>query len=88
MNISITIEQLILEGLPLTRGQGPLVQAAFERELGRLLAERGVATALLHGGALRSLGAGPVQIAGGSDPANIGQQIAQAVYAGMGPEEH
>ena len=37
MNINLHIERLILDGLPITRQQGPHVQAAVEAELTRLL---------------------------------------------------
>ena len=45
MNIKLHIERLVLDGLPVTRSQGPLVQAAMEAELARLMAEGGLAGA-------------------------------------------
>jgi len=38
MNISLHIERLILEGLPITSNSGPQLQAAVEAELTRLFA--------------------------------------------------
>ncbi len=84
MHISVHIEQLILEGLPVTRSQGSLVQAAVEAELARLLAAHGLAASLQMGGALPSLRVEAVQLQAGSVPAQIGQQIAQSVYGGLG----
>jgi hypothetical protein len=82
-NIHLRIERLILDGLPLTRSQGALVQAAAEAELSRLLAERGLASSLLSGGALPSLRASAIQLSSDGSPAQLGEQIAQAVYGGI-----
>ncbi|MCL4705846.1 hypothetical protein KJ068_11830 [bacterium] len=84
MNINLHIERLILDGLPVTRGQSPLVQAVVETELSRLLSERGLASSLQSGGAMPSVRGGGIQLAAKSNPSQIGQQIAQAVYSGIG----
>jgi hypothetical protein len=84
MNMNIHIERLILDGLPVTRAQGVLVQAAVEAELGRLLAERGLAQSLQAGGALPSVRADSIHLGAGSTPIQIGAQIAQAVHSGIG----
>jgi len=83
MNIRLHIDRLVLEGLPVTRSQGPLVQAAVEAELSRLMSEGGLAQELASGGAVPSVPADGINLAGGS-PANIGRQIARAVYGGIG----
>jgi hypothetical protein len=82
MNINLTINQLILDGLDLPHHQRPDLQAAVETELSRLLAERGLGTYLQAGGAVPSLSAPAIQVTG-NDPATLGQQIAQAVYGGL-----
>jgi hypothetical protein len=87
MNVNLRIERLILDGLPLTRGQGPQVQAAVEAELARLLTAHGLAPSLEAGGALPSVRAGALELQAGSTPAQIGQQIAQAVYGGIGQSD-
>jgi hypothetical protein len=84
MHIHVHIERLILDGLPITHHQGALVQAAVEAELGRLLAERGLAPGLQAGGALPSVRADAVQLQAGNTPTQIGQQIGQAVFGGIG----
>jgi len=83
MNIRVHIERLVLEGLPLTRSQGPLVQAAVEAELARLMTEGGLAQELALGGAVPSVPADGIKVAGGS-PDHIGRQIARSVYGGIG----
>jgi hypothetical protein len=84
MNIHVHIERLILDGLPIGAGQGALVQAAVEAELAGLLVEGGIAPVLQSGGALPSVRAAAMQLTAQSSPAQMGQQIAQSVYAGMG----
>jgi len=83
MSIRVHIEQLILDGLPIARSQEPLVQAAVEAELSRLMAEGGLAPELASGGAVPSVRADGINSVGGS-PGQIGRQIARAVYGGIG----
>jgi hypothetical protein len=86
MDINLHIERLVLDGLPLTRNQGALVQAAVEAELARLLSDEGLASTWQSGGAVPTVRAGTVQLAAGeSNPPQIGQQIARAVYGGLRP---
>jgi hypothetical protein len=84
MNLNIHIERLVLDGLPLERNQGPLVQAAVEAELSRLLSENGLAADLQAGVALPSVNASGIQVAPGNSPAQVGRQIAQSIYGGIG----
>ncbi len=84
MNINLHIERLILDGLQLERGQNMLLQTAIEAELTRLLTEQGLSSGLQSGGVLRNLEAGPMQLSPGSSPAELGIQIAQSVYSGIG----
>lgn len=84
MNIKLHVERLILDGLPVANAERPLLQAAVEAELARLLAEGGLSPALQGGGARPSLRAGGIELQGEGNPANLGAQIAGAVYEGMG----
>jgi hypothetical protein len=86
MHITVRIERLILEGLPIVPGQASLVQAAVEAELGRLLAAGALDSHLLAGGALPALAADAIQLSGAGDPAALGTQIAHAVYGGIGQQ--
>lgn len=83
MNISVHIERLILDGLPVAPDQRPLLQAAVEAELARLFAVGGLTGGMATGGAVPYVPAGAIPIAGGADPAALGTQIAQAVYGGI-----
>ena len=82
-DIHLHIERLVLEGLPIERSEGAAVQAAVEAELTRLLSENGIAAQYQSGGAVPSVRAPGMQLTSNSS-SQIGQQIAQAVYGGIG----
>ena len=82
MNIQLHIERLILDGIALGAGERPGLQAAVEMELGRLLAERGIADGLASGVALDSVRGGAVQLTGAPGASGLGNQVARAVYGG------
>ncbi len=84
MNINVRIERLVLDGLPIAHNQGSMVQAAVEAELAGLLAANGLAPSLPGGGALYRVPAGSIQLTGDGNPNTLGQQIARAVYGGIG----
>ena len=85
MNINVHIERLILDGLPVARHQAPLIQTAVEAELARLLVADGLAPSLkAGGGATPSVNAPSIQFTSASSPTQLGQQIARAVYGGIG----
>ncbi|HEX8489378.1 MAG TPA: hypothetical protein VF626_00035 [Chthoniobacterales bacterium] len=83
MSINVSIERLILEGLPVNHAQGGLVQGAVETELARLLTEQGMNH--VSGGAVPSLSSNSIEVARDSKPAQLGQQIAQAIYSSLNP---
>jgi hypothetical protein len=83
MKIRVHIERLVLEGLPLQRAQGPLVQRAVEAELARLLAGSGVGNDLRSAGTIPRTAGSPVQYANETSPRQLGTQIAQSVHAGL-----
>lgn len=84
MNINLHIERLVLDGIALERGHEPLLRAAVEAELARLLSTHGVAPGMMSGGAVPRLHAGDIQLSGESTSHQLGQQIARAVYGGIG----
>jgi hypothetical protein len=84
MNVNITIDRLILEGISLQPDQRPVLQAAVETELARLVATAGLSPDLAVGGVLASLPAGQIQLTSEGSPRLLGQQIARAVYGGIG----
>ena len=84
MNVNVHIGRLALDGIDVPHGQRPLLQAAVETELARLLAAGGLSAGLMAGGAMPWLRAGGIQLRGGESPAHLGTGIAQAVYEGIG----
>jgi hypothetical protein len=84
MNINLHIERLILDGIPLGPGQRPLLQAAMEAELARLLASGGLCEGLQSGGAFYNVRTAGIQLADDRNPASMGEKIAGAVYRGIG----
>jgi hypothetical protein len=84
MNINVYIERLILDGLPITHRERPMLQAAVEAELVRLLSLDRLAPYLLTGGAIPRMSGGSIQPSSDGNPDILGQQIAQAVYGEIG----
>ena len=84
MNINLHIDRLVLDGLPIEHRQGPLLKAAVEAELSRLLTADGLANSLMTGGATPSVPAPGIQLANESSPQQLGEQIGRAVYGGLG----
>jgi hypothetical protein len=84
MNVSVHVERLILDGLPLAHAERPALQAAVQAELARLLTEGGLSPALRGGGTRPSLPAGGIELTPSSEPGQLGRQIARAVYGGLG----
>ena len=83
MDIRVRIDRLVLEDVTLPLGGRTALGAALEAELGRLLAEGGLAKAWQAGAAVPRLAARPVLLA--SSPAKLGTGIARTVYGGLGP---
>lgn len=84
MNISVHIERLILDGLPIAQRDRARLQAAIEEELYRLLAAGSLAIDLRAAAMLPRLTGGPLELNGNEDPRLLGKRIAQAVYGGIG----
>lgn len=83
MSIHLHIDRLVLEGLPLSQGDGPLLQAALESELTRLLGD-GLSGELAKGAAVPRLKAQGIDVAPSDGPKAIGRKIAGSVCGGLG----
>ena len=84
MNIRVHIERLILDGLNVSAGDGPRVQAAVEAELARMVSTGGLAPELLAGASLTALPAVSVSLAREQNATVLGEQVAHSVYQGIG----
>ena len=85
MNIHLHIERLILDGLDFPPGQQHLLQTSVEIELTRLLTDGGLSPSLAQGIVLPRMSTSGIQLTS-NNPTQIGQQIAQSVYRGIGHE--
>lgn len=84
MAIHLSIERLILDGVPLAPHARPALVAALEAELGLLLAEGGLAAEMRAGVSLPRVTAPPIALEPATPAAELGRQVARAVYAGIG----
>lgn len=85
MNINLHIERLVLEGVDIAPHQRHLLHASFSAELARMFSNESLAPGFAEGFSLAHVSAGGVQLAG-NNPTQLGQQIAQSVYGGIGHE--
>ncbi len=85
MIINLHIERLILDGINIAPDQKHLLQSVVTTELTRLLTKGGILPDLARGVALPRISANSIQVTG-NDPVQLGQQIAQSVYGGIGHE--
>lgn len=84
MSITLHIERLILDGLPISSHDAPLVRAAVEAELTRLFADRGIVPSPRTSTTVPHARAGSINLAHDPPPARLGQEIAGAVYKSIG----
>lgn len=82
-SVRLRVDRLVLDGIPLAAADRPLVRAALEAELARLLGEGGISAEWTGGGAVPRLRA-PAVVDATADAASLGRQIANAVYGGIG----
>jgi hypothetical protein len=81
MKIDLHIEELVLEGFhPADRHR---IGAAVERELARLLGERGLPAGLATPGEIARLDGGSFEMNRITTPEGLGRQVAGAVYGGL-----
>ena len=85
MNVKLHIERLVLDGVNIAPGQDHLLQVSVETELARLLTDGGLSPSLAEGIALPRMSTSGIQLTG-NNPTQIGQQIAQSMYEGIGHE--
>jgi hypothetical protein len=80
MKVRLEIERLVVDGLPLSRGEAGRLRSAVEAELVRLLADGGLG---VQGGAIASVAGPTVPVGDGRDPVAVGTQVARAVYGSL-----
>jgi hypothetical protein len=85
MTIHVHIDRLVLEGVPVSTAQGPVVQAAVEAELARLLtlADGGGPRVAWTSSTVPRVQAPGVELAARERPDSIGRRVARSVHAGL-----
>lgn len=81
MNITVHIEHLVLDGLPVAATDSTAVQAAVQTELTRLLTENGLPPH--QGGALATVRGADVHLPPDTAPGTIGREIGAAIHEGL-----
>jgi hypothetical protein len=84
MRVRLHIERVVLDGLPVSEGAGPHVQAALEVELARLVAAGGLSPAVQGGMVVPAIRGGDLRLTAGGDHAELGRQIAGGLYGAIG----
>jgi hypothetical protein len=83
MKINLRIERLVLEGLRLENHHGPIVKAAIEAELGRLLAKRSLVPDLSAELATPALRTRDLNLTANPNPGEMGRAIARSLHQAM-----
>ena len=81
-SVSLHIERLVIEGVPLSMGQAAQLERAVQHELTRLLQREGIGPSL-HGGAVPALSAPAIHISSPFQPVRLGRQIAHSVHQSL-----
>jgi hypothetical protein len=82
MNVQLTIERLVLDGVQADMARRPELRTALIAELTRLIAAGGTAPLLRAGGDRRRVRGAQMQQPAASSPSAWGVAIAGAVYRG------
>jgi hypothetical protein len=83
MRVRLHIRRLVVDGLAVTPADRPVLQAAVEAELVRLLGDGGLIGSVGTGRAVPSVDAGVVHLRAGVGPRELGEHIAGAVHGGL-----
>jgi hypothetical protein len=86
VRISLHIETLVLDGVPLARGQQPRLEAAVIEALAQRLGEGALASQLAASGGREVVQATPIRVGQRPDARVLGTQIAASIHAGLGGE--
>jgi len=83
MNINFHIERLVLDGISVESHQRHILKATLETELGRLLAQHGIASGIQSGGTFNTIRTDSIDVGEKNEPSHLGQQIARSVHGGL-----
>jgi hypothetical protein len=81
-DVSIHIDRLAIEGLPITSAQGVQLQQALQTELTRLIQGEGGSLAV-QSAHLPTLAIPAITVASPFSPADLGRQVARSLYTNL-----
>lgn len=88
MNINLHIDRLILDGLDVDHAERPLLQAAVQTELSRLLTAEGLTNEITNAGAIPRVAGKEIEVQQQHGPQDTGRRIAASVYGAIrGPQQ-
>lgn len=83
-NVSIHIDRLVIDGLPIGRQDGDVFRAALEAQIAEALQAEGVAERLATLSTTPSLRAPRVVAGVGNHPSGMGRSVAQSLTEALG----
>lgn len=86
MKVNLYIDRLVLDGVNILPGQRHLLQVSVAAELTRMLTEGGLSPSLAQDTALARMSTGSIQLINSNSSIQLGEQIAQSLYGGIGNE--
>jgi hypothetical protein len=86
MKVRIHIERVVLDGPSMTKSQLDRLRAAVESELAQLVQTGHLSPELLAGGAIRGISVPTIPERAAHAPVGLGNQIARAVFRGIGSD--
>lgn len=85
--VNIGIDNLIIDGMDLTRKERQLLQTEVEARLSDLFAQQGIPERISSGASAARVTGEAIHLTGPSvEPISLGKQIATSIYSGLGKE--
>jgi len=84
LKITLHIGRLVLEGFDLSPIERRELQASLRAELGELIEANGLSAEFQRGIAMPAVKVSAIEAAGANRPRQLGRQIAQSLYSGIG----
>lgn len=83
MNINLHIERLVMDGVSVEPHQREELKAAVQTQLSHLLMSNGIGSSVQSYNNFREISGSFISIEKNSDPSDMGQQVAGAIFRGI-----
>lgn len=87
MNVELWIERLVVDGLPMSAGDGEVLRATLQKELARRLRRDGLGARLTRGLAAPRLTVDSVRLPREAGPAEIARQVGRSLHGALSPQK-